>query len=39
MSANASINATRDFGRIAREILAEAAEIDRRGRALRARAR
>jgi hypothetical protein len=30
MSANASINANRDFGQIAREILAEAAEIDRR---------
>jgi transposase len=30
MSANASVNANRDFGRIAREILAEAAEIDRR---------
>jgi hypothetical protein len=30
MSANASINANRDLGQIAREILAEAAEIDRR---------
>src|SRR3954468_15848901 len=30
MSANASINANRDFGQIAREILAEAAEVDRR---------
>jgi transposase len=30
MSANASINANRDFGQIAREILEEAAEIDRR---------
>jgi hypothetical protein len=30
MSANASINANRDFGQIAREILREAAEIDRR---------
>ena len=30
MSANASINANRDFGQIAREILAEAAEIDAR---------
>jgi transposase len=30
MSANASINANRDFGQVAREILAEAAEIDRR---------
>src|SRR4051812_35178931 len=30
MSANASINTNRDFGQIAREILAEAAEIDRR---------
>src|SRR5918912_3855728 len=30
VSANASINANRDFGQIAREILAEAAEIDRR---------
>src|SRR5829696_2016730 len=30
MSANASINANRDFGQIAREILAEAAETDRR---------
>jgi hypothetical protein len=30
MSANASINANRVFGQIAREILAEAAEIDRR---------
>src|ERR687893_2853005 len=30
MSANAAINANRDFGQIAREILAEAAEIDRR---------
>ena len=30
MSANASMNANRDFGQIAREILAEAAEIDRR---------
>src|SRR5215218_3147173 len=30
MSANASINANRDFGQIAREILADAAEIDRR---------
>ena len=30
MSANASINANRDFGQIAREILDEAAEIDRR---------
>ena len=30
MSANASINANRDFGQMAREILAEAAEIDRR---------
>jgi transposase len=30
MSANASINANRDFGQIAREILQEAAEIDRR---------
>jgi transposase len=29
MSANASINANRDFGQIAREILDEAAEIDR----------
>jgi transposase len=30
MSANASVNANRDFGQIAREILDEAAEIDRR---------
>jgi transposase len=30
VSANASINANRDFGQIAREILAEAAEVDRR---------
>jgi transposase len=30
MAANASTNANRDFGQIAREILAEAAEIDRR---------
>jgi hypothetical protein len=30
MSANASINANRDFGQLAREILAEAAESDRR---------
>src|SRR3954471_653210 len=30
MSANASINANRDFGQIAREILDEAAETDRR---------
>src|SRR3954467_10875043 len=30
MSANASINANRDFGQIARDILAEAAETDRR---------
>jgi transposase len=30
MSANASINANRDFGQIAREILADAAETDRR---------
>src|SRR4051812_15710123 len=30
MSANASINANRDFGQIAREILEEAAETDRR---------
>jgi transposase len=30
ISANASINANRDFGQIAREILAEAAETDRR---------
>jgi DDE family transposase len=30
MSANASINANRDFGQLAREILEEAAEIDRR---------
>ena len=30
MSANASMNANRDFGQIAREILDEAAEIDRR---------
>ena len=30
ISANASINASRDFGQIAREILADAAEIDRR---------
>jgi transposase len=30
MSANASVNANRDFGQIAREILAEAAETDRR---------
>jgi transposase len=30
ISANASINANRDFGQIAREILAEAAEIDQR---------
>jgi transposase len=30
MSANASINANRDFGQIAREILEEAAEVDRR---------
>jgi hypothetical protein len=30
MAANASSDADRDFGRIAREILAEAAEIDRR---------
>jgi hypothetical protein len=30
MSANASINANRDFGQIAREILADAAEIDQR---------
>jgi transposase len=30
MSANASINASRDFGQIAREILADAAETDRR---------
>src|SRR4051794_32879687 len=29
MSANASVNANRDFGQIAREILEEAAEIDR----------
>ena len=36
MAANASSDANRDFGQIAREILAEAAEIDRaRGRALR----
>ena len=30
MAANASTNANREFGQIAREILAEAAEIDRR---------
>src|SRR4051812_48965461 len=30
MSANASMNANRDFGQIAREILAEAAQTDRR---------
>src|SRR4051812_39362762 len=30
MSANASVNANRDFGQIAREILEEAAETDRR---------
>jgi hypothetical protein len=30
MSANASVNANRDFGQIAREILDEAAETDRR---------
>jgi transposase len=30
LSANASINANRDFGQVAREILEEAAEIDRR---------
>ena len=30
MAANASTDANRDFGRLAREILAEAAEIDRR---------
>jgi hypothetical protein len=30
MSANASMNANRDFGQVAREILQEAAEIDRR---------
>ena len=30
MSANAAINSNRDFGQIAREILEEAAEIDRR---------
>src|SRR3954471_21509643 len=30
MSANASINANRDFGQIAREILEETADIDRR---------
>jgi transposase len=30
MSADASINANRDFGQIAREVLAEAAETDRR---------
>jgi hypothetical protein len=30
ISANASVNANRDFGQIAREILAEAAEIDAR---------
>jgi transposase len=30
MAANASTNANRDFGQIAREILAEAAEVDRR---------
>jgi len=30
MSANASMNANRDFGQLAREILDEAAEIDRR---------
>src|SRR3954466_8522461 len=30
ISANASINANRDFGQIAREVLAEAAEIDAR---------
>jgi len=30
MSANASMNANRDFGQIARAILREAAEIDRR---------
>ncbi len=30
MSANASMNANRDFGQIAREILEEAAEVDRR---------
>src|SRR5215213_6601210 len=34
ISANASINANRDFGQIAREILAEAAEIDAREDAL-----
>src|SRR4051812_10771071 len=30
ISANASVNANRDFGQIAREILEEAAEVDRR---------
>jgi hypothetical protein len=30
MSANASVNANRDFGQVAREILEEAAETDRR---------
>jgi transposase len=39
MSANASINANRDFGQIAREILEEAAEIDRREDELYGRAR
>jgi hypothetical protein len=34
MAANASSDANRDFGRIAREILAEAAELDRREDAL-----
>src|SRR3954470_21967646 len=39
MSANASVNANKDFGQIAREILEEAAEIDRREDELYGRAR
>src|SRR3954452_23620739 len=39
ISANASVNANRDFGQIAREILEEAAETDRREDALYGRER
>jgi hypothetical protein len=40
MSANTSINANRDFGQIARQILDEGAETDRReDELLRSRAR
>jgi transposase len=39
MSANASVNANKDFGQIAREILEEAAETDRREDELYGRAR